>query len=82
MNGLTVSCMGCIIGRAITGQQDLGLTADIMIKLIDRLELDWQMVEADGEECTWIAQLRDFYLAGYARALRGEDITNIELGGV
>jgi hypothetical protein len=63
-------------------QQDLGLTADIMVKLLERLELEWKVTEKDGEERLWITQLGVFCLAGYARALRGEEITKIELGGV
>jgi hypothetical protein len=63
-------------------QQDLGLTADIMVKLLERLELEWKVTGKDGEERLWIIQLGVFCLAGYARALRGEEITKIELGGV
>jgi hypothetical protein len=62
-------------------QQDLGLTADIMVKLMERLELDWEVAENGGDERLWISQLGLFCLAGYARALRGEEITKIELGG-
>jgi hypothetical protein len=63
-------------------QQDLCLTADIMVKLMERLELEWKVTENGGEERLWITQLGVFCLAGYARALRGEEITKIELGGV
>jgi hypothetical protein len=63
-------------------QQDLSLTADIMVKLMERLELEWKVTEKGGEERLWIAQLGVFCLAGYARAMRGEEITKIELGGV
>jgi hypothetical protein len=63
-------------------QQDLGLTSDIMVKLLERLELEWKVTEKGGEERLWITQLGVFCLAGYARALRGEEITKIELGGV
>jgi hypothetical protein len=62
-------------------QQDLGLTADIMVKLVERLELDWEVAENGGDERLWISQLGFLCLAGYARALRGEEITKIELGG-
>jgi hypothetical protein len=54
-------------------QQDLGLTADIMVKLMERLELDWEVAENGGDEGLWIAQLGVFCLTGYARALRGEE---------
>jgi hypothetical protein len=63
-------------------QQDLGLTADIMIKLMEHLEFNWKVAENGGDERLWIAQLGVFCLVGYARALRGEEITKIELGGV
>jgi hypothetical protein len=62
-------------------QQDLGLTADIMVKLMERLELDWEVSENGGDERLWIAQLGVFCLTAYTRALRGEEITMIELGG-
>jgi hypothetical protein len=32
-------------------QQDLGLMADIMVKLLERLELEWKVTEKGGEEC-------------------------------
>jgi hypothetical protein len=63
-------------------QQDLGLTADIMVKLMERLELDWEAAEKGRDEGLWITQLRVYCLAGYTRALRGEEITKIELGVV
>jgi hypothetical protein len=63
-------------------QQDLGLTADLMVKLVERLELDWEAAEKGGDEGLWIAQLGVFCLAGCDRTLRGEEITKIELGGV
>jgi hypothetical protein len=63
-------------------QKYLGLTADIMVKLLERLELEWKVTEKGGDERLWITQLGVFCLAGYARALRGEEITKIELGGV
>jgi hypothetical protein len=62
-------------------QQDLGLTAYNMVKLVERLELDWEAAENGGDERLWIAQLGFLCLAGYARALRGDEITKIELGG-
>jgi hypothetical protein len=46
------------------------------------LELDWKSLEEDCGEMVWIAKLGVFGLAGYARSLRGEEITKIELGGV
>jgi hypothetical protein len=52
-----------------------------MVKLVERLELDWEVAENGGDERLWISQLGFLCLAGYARALRGEEITKIELGG-
>jgi hypothetical protein len=51
-------------------QQDLGLTAEIMVKLMERLELDRKYLEEDCDERSWIAQLGVFCLVGYARVLR------------
>jgi hypothetical protein len=31
-------------------QRDLGLTADIMVKLMERLELDWEVAKYGGDE--------------------------------
>jgi hypothetical protein len=50
-----------------------------MVKLLERLELEWKVTENDGEERLWITQLGVFCLAGYARALRGEEITKMNL---
>jgi hypothetical protein len=47
-------------------QHDLGLTADIMVKLMEWLELDWKYLEEGCHERAWIVHLGFFCLAGYA----------------
>jgi hypothetical protein len=46
------------------------------------LEEDWAAAHHDAVKRLEIAQLACFVFLGYARALRGEGITKIELGGV
>jgi hypothetical protein len=46
------------------------------------LEKEWESARDDANNRLEIAQLACFALLGYARALRGEEITKIELSGV
>jgi hypothetical protein len=46
------------------------------------LERDWELAGVDFENKMEVAQLACFVFLGYARALRGEEISKIELTGI
>jgi hypothetical protein len=62
--------------------QDYSLSRKAAIALQGLLEEEWAAAQQDAVKRLEIAQLACFVFLGYARALCGEDIANIELGGV
>jgi hypothetical protein len=62
--------------------QDYDLSRKAAIALQGLLEEKWVAARHDAVKRLEIAQLACFVFLGYARALRGEEITRIELGGV
>jgi hypothetical protein len=62
--------------------QDYGLSKQAVVVLQVGLEKQWEAAQDNAVNRLEIAQLVCFALFGYARALRGEEITKIELSGV
>jgi hypothetical protein len=62
--------------------QDYGLSRKPATALQGLLEEEWAAARNDALKRFEIAQLACIVFLGYARALRGEDIAKIELGGV
>jgi hypothetical protein len=62
--------------------QDYGLSRKAASTLQGLLEEEWAASQKDAVNRLDIAQLASFVFLGYYRALRGEEITKIELGGV
>jgi hypothetical protein len=62
--------------------QDYGLSKQAVVALEVGLEKEWEAARDNAVNQLEIAQLACFTLLGYARALRGEEITKIELSGV
>jgi hypothetical protein len=62
--------------------QEYGLSRKAAIALQGLIEEEWVAAQQDAVKRMYIAQLVIFFFLGYARALRGEEITKIELGGV
>jgi hypothetical protein len=62
--------------------QDYGLSKQAVVVLQNGLEKEWEAARDNAGNRLEIAQLACFALLGYARALRGEEITKIEFSGV
>jgi hypothetical protein len=62
--------------------QHYGLSRKAVIALQEMLEEEWLAARLEAGKRLEIAQLACFVFLGYARALRGEEITKIELSGV
>jgi hypothetical protein len=62
--------------------QDYGLSRKAAMALQGLLEAEWAASRESEPKRLEVAQLACFVFLGYARALRGEEITKIELGGV
>jgi hypothetical protein len=62
--------------------QDYGLSRKAAMALQGLLEAEWAASRESAPKRLEVAQLACFVFLGYARALRGEEITKIELGGV
>jgi hypothetical protein len=62
--------------------QDYGLSKQGVVALQVGLEKEWEAARDNAGNRLEIYQLACFVLLGYDRALRGEEITNIELSGV
>jgi hypothetical protein len=62
--------------------QDYGLSKQAVVALQVGLEKEWEAARDNAGNRLEIAQLACFALLGYDRALRGEEITKIELSGV
>jgi hypothetical protein len=62
--------------------QDYGLSKQALVALEVGLEKEWEAARDNAGNWLEIVQLDFFALLGYARALRGEEITKIELSGV
>jgi hypothetical protein len=62
--------------------QDYGLSKQAVVALQVGLENEWEAAGDNAGNRLEIAQLACFALLGYVRALRGEEITKIELSGV
>jgi hypothetical protein len=62
--------------------QDYGLSKKAAVALQVRFEKEWEAARDNAGNRLEIAQLACFALLAYARALRGEEITKIELSGV
>jgi hypothetical protein len=62
--------------------QDYGLSGKVATALQGLLEEEQAAAQHDALKRLEITQLACVVFLGYARALRGEEITNIELGGV
>jgi hypothetical protein len=60
---------------------DYGLSRKAAIAMQGLLEEEWAAAQHDTVKRLDIAHLESFVFLGYARALRGEEITKIELGG-
>jgi hypothetical protein len=60
---------------------DYGLSKKADISLQGLLEEEWAASQHDAVKRLGVAQLASFVFLAYARALRGEEITRIELGG-
>jgi hypothetical protein len=58
------------------------LSKQVVVALEVGLEKEWEAARDNAGNLLKIAQLACFALLGYARALRGEEITKIELSGV
>jgi hypothetical protein len=59
--------------------QDYGLSRNEVIALQVMMEEEWGAARLEAGKRLEIAQLACFVFLGYARALRGEEITKIEL---
>jgi hypothetical protein len=62
--------------------QDYGLSRKAVIALQEMMEEEWGAARLEVGKRLEIAQLACFVFLGYARALRGEETTKIELSGV
>jgi hypothetical protein len=62
--------------------QDYGFSKQAVVVLEVGLEKEWEAARDTAGNRLEIAQLACFVLLGHARALRGEEITKIELSGV
>jgi hypothetical protein len=62
--------------------QDYGFSRKVVIALQEMMEEEWGAARLKAGKRLEIAQLACFVFLGYARALRGEEITKIELSGV
>jgi hypothetical protein len=62
--------------------QDCGISRKAAIALQGLLEEEWVAAQHDAVKRLEIAHLESFVFLGYARELRGEEITKIELRGV
>jgi hypothetical protein len=62
--------------------QDYGLSKQAVVALEAGLESEWEAARDNPGNRLEIAQLACFVLLGHARALRGEEITKIELSRV
>jgi hypothetical protein len=62
--------------------QDYGLSRKAVIALQETMEEEWFAARVEAGKRLDIAQLACFVCLGYARTLRGEEITKIELSGV
>jgi hypothetical protein len=65
-----------------TAVQDYRLSRGAVIALQEILEEEWLAARLEEGKMLKIAQLACFVFLGYTRALRGEEITKIELSGV
>jgi hypothetical protein len=62
--------------------QDYGLSKQAVVALQAGLEKEWEAARDKAGNRLEIDQLACFVLLDYARALRGKEITNIELSGM
>jgi hypothetical protein len=62
--------------------QDYGLSRKAEMALQGLLEAEWAASRESAPKRLEVAQLACFVFLRYARALRGEEITEIKLGGV
>jgi hypothetical protein len=62
--------------------QDYGMSRKAAKALQEMMEEEWGAALLEAGKMLEIAQLACFVFLGYARALRGEEITKIKLSGV
>jgi hypothetical protein len=62
--------------------QDYGLYREAAVPLQNILEREWELAVTDQEKKMEVVQLACFIFLGYGRALRGEEISKIELTGI